>query len=74
MVVVKEYLYQDVCRVRIVDDQYAGKDAAYLAQVDGEICRVLERSQGRQLADWWQGKEKEADGDSKVDKNCNGII
>lgn len=54
MTVIKEYLYQDVCWVRIVNDQYQDKDQAYLAQVDEEISRVLERSQARQLAGWWQ--------------------
>lgn len=54
MTVIKEYLYQDVCWVRIVNDQYQDKDQSYLAQVDEEISRVLERSQARQLAGWWQ--------------------
>lgn len=58
MTVIKEYLYQDVCWVRIVNDQYQDKDQAYLAQVDEEISRVLERSQARQLAGWWQQRQE----------------
>ncbi len=60
MTVIKEYLYQDVCWVRIVNDQYQDKDQAYLAQVDEEISRVLERSQARQLAGWWQQRQEKA--------------
>ena len=60
MTVIKEYLYQDVCWVRIVNDQYQDKDQAYLAQVDEEISRVLERNQARQLAGWWQQRQEKA--------------
>ena len=60
MTVIKEYLYQDVCWVRIADDQYQDKDQAYLAQVDEEISRVLERSQARQLAGWWRQRQEKA--------------
>ena len=60
MTVIKEYLYQDVCWVRIVNDQYQDKDQAYLAQVDEEISRVLERSQARQLAGWWRQRQEKA--------------
>ena len=70
MTVIKEYLYQDVCWVRIADDQYQDKDQAYLAQVDEEISRVLERSQARQLACWWrQRQEKAAAGEAGGGQN-----